>query len=160
VNFKILLSELLGVALLLSQLHNNVKLECFHDEQEDDGDNIVGKCVHELHCGFSFPFVHACVCVCAHATLVGVFLMLLLVMYCVREQSMNLHLEFSCTLMECSMGLLFPLSCLAFVLVISVIVFITLIFVLVDTNSKNISLRSIGPGIRPNFALIWIDKNF
>lgn len=55
------------------------------------------------------------------------FLLLPLVTHCVRERSVNLHLGFSCALMGCTMGLLFPLSRLAFVLFITVIVFITLV---------------------------------
>lgn len=55
------------------------------------------------------------------------FLLFPLVTHCVRQRSVNLHLGFSCTLIVFTMGLIFPLSRLAFVLFITVIVFITLV---------------------------------
>jgi len=55
------------------------------------------------------------------------FLLFPLVTHWVRQRSVNLHLGFSCTLIVFTMGLIFPLSRLAFVLFITVIVFITLV---------------------------------
>lgn len=55
------------------------------------------------------------------------FLLFPLVTHCIRQRSVNLHLGFSCTLIVFTMGLIFPLSRLAFVLFITVIVFITLV---------------------------------
>jgi phosphatidylinositol glycan class C protein len=55
------------------------------------------------------------------------FLLFPLVTHCIRQRSVNLHLGFSCTLIFFTMGLIFPLSRLVFVLFITVIVFITLV---------------------------------
>lgn len=55
------------------------------------------------------------------------FLLFPLVTHCMRQRSINLHLGFSCMLIVFTMGLIFPLSRLAFVLFVTVIVFITLV---------------------------------
>lgn len=55
------------------------------------------------------------------------FLLFPLVTQCVRQRSVNVHLGFSCSLIAFTMALIFPLSRLAFVLFVTVIVFITLV---------------------------------
>jgi phosphatidylinositol glycan class C protein len=55
------------------------------------------------------------------------FLLFPLVTHCMRQRSIKVHLGFSCMLIVFTMGLIFPLSRLVFVLFVTVIIFITLV---------------------------------
>jgi hypothetical protein len=55
------------------------------------------------------------------------------------------------------MGLIFALNCLAFVLFVTVILFMTLICPYLPIQIQEYKLRSMALGMRPSFVLILID---